>query len=174
MAFIEVSDIQKKFFEGLAARYNLSVGDFLDRCVRTIRVIFKTWDPKYREEDSNPPEQKEEKPRYTIVFNGQTYEGKNYRDLYVNLIKGIGARILYAAYEGTLTILKPALNKGEEKSNYEIIEDGNKHTFYLYLNLTRESLVKRIDVIAETLKMEWSKEVVEINTKTLPVKPEQE
>jgi hypothetical protein len=44
MATIEVSDDQKNVFEGLSKENNMNVGDFLLKCVKTVRLIQKEWD----------------------------------------------------------------------------------------------------------------------------------
>jgi len=154
MPTIEVTKEQEKVFTCLAKEEGICVGDFLLKCVKTIQLFFKEWEKTVEEK----PTEEEKKPKYQIIFDGVTYTAKSCRQLYINLVTGIGPRRLFAAYAGNSTVLKAAFGRNDNKELYQKMEDG-KHIFYLYVCISETALWRRIEEFAQTLKVTWEKQI---------------
>jgi hypothetical protein len=149
MTTIDLTEEQKELFCGLAKEESMSVGDFLLKCVKTIQLFFKEW-------EEVAPVEEEKKPKYEITFDGVAYQAKSCRQLYTNLVTGIGPRRLFATYSGNATVLKAALDKGDNKDLYQKLEDG-KHVFYLYISISEATMWKRVEEFATSFNVAWEK-----------------
>ena len=157
MTNIEMTDEQMNMLISFAKAEDMTVADFLMKCVKTVRFFKREWDEDGAPvEEITPVEEVEKKPKYEVVFDGIVYQGKSCRQLYINLVTGIGPRRLFVSYTGNATILKPALDKKDNYDLYQKLEDG-KVVLYLYACLSESNLWRRIDEFAKSLNVTWEK-----------------
>ena len=160
MTTIEMTEEQMEMLNSFAEVEGMTVEDLLLKCVKTIRFFKKEWDEEVSTEKGIPieetPVEEEKKPKYEVTFDGVAYQGKSCRQLYINLVTGIGPRRLFVDYSGNATVFKPALGKKDNYDLYQKLEDG-KVVLYLYVCLSEAIMWRRIDEFAKSLNVTWEK-----------------
>ncbi len=93
----------------------------------------------------------------SLKYNGQVMNGLDNREIFLNFIKKIGVSIVEkncSSIFGTAFRVTKVYNKPKYGSCYEVEEDNEK--FYIYFNISKADLIKKIIKIKEILNLDVS------------------
>lgn len=151
---IVVTAQQKELFESLASSEGMSVGDYLQKAVKSVEFVLREWgmagQPEEVVEEPAPVLSKD--PRFTI--GDKVYTDATYKGLMLKVLQDVGYRKVFEAYpEDKTPVIFHRRPEGVADTRGVEVKEG-RYSFWVNTNHSSKNIFTVLQRVAEIAQQE--------------------